>query len=33
MCEGFWWQSPKEKDHLEDQGVDEKMGSKLAIGK
>jgi hypothetical protein len=22
-CTGFWWESPKEKDHLEDQGVDE----------
>jgi hypothetical protein len=21
-CKGFWWESPKEKDHLEDQGVD-----------
>jgi hypothetical protein len=21
-CTGFWWESPKEKDHLEDQGVD-----------
>jgi hypothetical protein len=21
-CTGFWWESPKEKDHLKDQGVD-----------
>jgi alpha-glucosidase (family GH31 glycosyl hydrolase) len=21
-CTGFWWESPKEKDHLEQQGVD-----------
>jgi alpha-glucosidase (family GH31 glycosyl hydrolase) len=21
-CTGFWWKSPKEKDHLKDQGVD-----------
>jgi hypothetical protein len=21
-CAGFWWESPKEKDHLKDQGVD-----------
>jgi alpha-glucosidase (family GH31 glycosyl hydrolase) len=21
-CRGFWWEIPKETDHLEDQGVD-----------
>jgi hypothetical protein len=25
-CTRFWWKSPKERDHLEDQGVDERMG-------
>jgi hypothetical protein len=23
---GFWWESPKEKDHLEDQGVEGRIG-------
>jgi hypothetical protein len=32
-CAGFWWESPEEKDHLEDQGVDRKMGSKWALGR
>jgi hypothetical protein len=27
-CTGFWSENPKEKDHLEDQGVDGRMGSK-----
>jgi hypothetical protein len=27
-CTEFWWERPKEKDHLEQQGVDGRMGSK-----
>jgi hypothetical protein len=30
-CTGFWSESPKEKDHLEDQGVDGRMGSKWSL--
>jgi hypothetical protein len=33
MCTEFWWESPREKDHLEDQGVDGRMGSKWTMGK
>jgi hypothetical protein len=29
----FWWESPKERDHLEDQGVGEKMGSQWILGR
>jgi hypothetical protein len=25
-CTGFWWESPKEKGHLEDHGVDGSVG-------
>jgi hypothetical protein len=25
-CTGFWWERPKKKDHLQDQGVDGRMG-------
>jgi hypothetical protein len=32
-CTGFWWESRKEKDHLEDQGVDRRMGSKWTLGR
>jgi hypothetical protein len=28
MCTRFWWESPKERDHLEDQGVGGILGSK-----
>jgi hypothetical protein len=30
-CTGFWWESPKEKDHLKDQGVDGSMVSKWTL--
>jgi hypothetical protein len=30
-CKGFWWESPKERDLLKDQGVDGRMGSKLTL--
>jgi hypothetical protein len=26
-CTRFWWESPKERDHSEDEGVDGRMGS------
>jgi hypothetical protein len=32
-CTGFWWESPKETDNLEDRSVDGKMGSKWALGR
>jgi hypothetical protein len=32
-CTGFWWESPKEKDHLQDQGVDRRLGSKRTLGR
>jgi hypothetical protein len=32
-CTGFWWERQKERDHLEDQGVDGKMGSEWILGR
>jgi hypothetical protein len=32
-CTKFWWESPKERDHFEDQGVGGKMGSELILGR
>jgi hypothetical protein len=29
----FWWESPNKKDHLKDQGVDGRMGSKWTLGR
>jgi hypothetical protein len=30
-CTRFWWESPKERDHLQDQGVGGKMGSEWIL--
>jgi hypothetical protein len=30
-CRRFWWESPRERDHLEDQGVGGKMGSEWIL--
>jgi hypothetical protein len=32
-CTRFWWESPKERDHSEDHGVDRRMGSEWILGK
>jgi hypothetical protein len=32
-CTRFWWESPKERDHLEDQVVGGKMGSEWILGR
>jgi hypothetical protein len=29
----FWWESPKERGHLEDEGVGGKMGSEWILGR
>jgi hypothetical protein len=33
MCRGFWWESPKEREHLKDQFVDGRIGSKWTLGR
>jgi hypothetical protein len=33
ICTGFRWESPKDKDHLEGQGTDGRMGSKWTLGR
>jgi hypothetical protein len=33
MFTGFWWESPNERDHLEDQGVDGRMRSEWFLGR
>jgi hypothetical protein len=30
-CTMFWWESQNERDHLEDQGIDERMGSECIL--
>jgi hypothetical protein len=32
-CTRIWWESPKERDHLEDQDVGGKMGSEWISGR
>jgi hypothetical protein len=32
-CTGFWRESPKERCHLEDQGVDGRIESELILGR
>jgi hypothetical protein len=32
-CTGFWWESLKERDHLEDQGIDGRMGLECILGR
>jgi hypothetical protein len=32
-CTRFWWESQKERDHSEDQGVGGKMGSEWILGR
>jgi hypothetical protein len=29
----FWWETRKERDHLKDQGIDDRMGSKWTLGR
>jgi hypothetical protein len=29
----FWWESPKERDHLKDLGIDRRMGLGWVLGK
>jgi hypothetical protein len=31
-CTRFWWESPKERDHSEDQGVVGRIGSEWILG-
>jgi hypothetical protein len=31
-CRRFWWESPKERDHSENRGIDGRMGSEWILG-
>jgi hypothetical protein len=31
--EGFWWESRRERDHLKDQGIGGRMGSKWTLAR
>jgi hypothetical protein len=31
-CPKFWWESPKEEDHLGDRGADGRMGLEWMLG-
>jgi hypothetical protein len=31
-CTRFWWESPKERDHLEDQDIGGKIGIRMDLG-
>jgi hypothetical protein len=33
MCSGFLWESPKERDHAKDRGVDDKRGTEWVLGR
>jgi hypothetical protein len=32
-CTKFWWESPKDRDHSDDQGIDGRMGSEWILGR
>jgi hypothetical protein len=32
-CTRLWWESPEERDHSEDQGIDGRMGSEWILGR
>jgi hypothetical protein len=31
QCTGFWWDSSEERDHMEDQGIDGRIGSEWIL--
>jgi hypothetical protein len=32
-CTRLWWENQKERHHMEDQGIDRRMGSELILGR